>query len=384
VFGIYIHWPFCVSKCPYCDFNSHVREKVDHAYWEKSLLQELSYWLPLTQGREVTSVFFGGGTPSLMPPTLVHSLISFIKSNWPCAENLEITLEANPSSVEANRFQALAQAGVNRLSLGIQALNDKDLKFLGRKHNFAEALQALEIARAHFPRFSFDLIYARPHQSVQDWLQELEYAFSFGSDHLSVYQLTIEPGTAFHTAYHRKEFELPNEEESALLFETTQGYLQKAGFPAYEISNHAKPGFECQHNLTYWRYRDYIGIGPGAHGRVTIDNQKHATRCHRAPEVWLEKVHEQGHGLVENIPLTSEDRLSEMLLMGLRLKEGISIDRILTETGYDFWSLFNSKRRQNLEKEELLIPSSSHLKLTSQGQQKLNSVLTYIQDSLTL
>src|SRR5262245_38165171 len=277
-FGLYVHWPFCLSKCPYCDFNSHVRAAIDHSRWRAALLRELDHYAAHTRGRRLTSIFFGGGTPSLMEPATVAAVIERAAEHWPLASDVEITLEANPTSVEAGKFAAFRTSGVNRVSLGVQALNDADLKFLGRHHSAAEARAAIDIARRHFARYSFDLIYARPGQSAAAWRSELAEAVGLAGDHLSVYQLTIEPETVFGAAHRRGELAVPREEEAAALFELTQERLGEAGLPAYEISNHARPGGESRHNLTYWRYGDYVGIGPGAHGRLTVGSEKLATR----------------------------------------------------------------------------------------------------------
>ncbi|MBL8665802.1 MAG: coproporphyrinogen III oxidase, partial [Candidatus Odyssella sp.] len=273
-FALYVHWPFCLSKCPYCDFNSHVRERVEEARWQRAYLAELERAAAETPGRVVTSVFFGGGTPSLMPPETAAAILARIRALWPVAPDAEITLEANPGAAEAARFRAFRAAGVNRLSIGVQALDDAALKFLGRRHVAAEALAAVERAAGIFPRYSFDLIYARPGQSVAAWREELARALRFAGDHLSVYQLTIEPGTAFHTAHARGDFALPDEDTAADLYEATRDLLGAAGLAAYEISNHARPGGESRHNLAYWRYADYAGIGPGAHGRLTLGDAK--------------------------------------------------------------------------------------------------------------
>ena len=287
-FGIYVHWPFCLSKCPYCDFNSHVREAVDHARWRQALLRELDHYAALTPGREVTSIFFGGGTPSLMAPDTVAAIVGRVGQNWRLAPDAEITLEANPTSAEAGKFAAFAAAGVKRLSLGIQSLDDKALRFLGRQHSAGEALEAIGLARTHFPRFSFDLIYARPEQDPAEWRRELDRALEEGADHLSLYQLTIEENTVFHGAWRRGELSIPEDEEAGGLFDLTQEVMTEAGLPAYEVSNHARPGQESRHNMTYWRYGDYVGIGPGAHGRLTLRGEgegagaqrKLATRQH--------------------------------------------------------------------------------------------------------
>lgn len=290
--AIYIHWPFCVSKCPYCDFNSHVREEIDQDLWKQSLLQDLKSFYPTTQGFEVTSIFFGGGTPSLMPPQIVETLLLEISKHYPLSSDLEITLEANPNSVEVANFQNLALAGVNRLSLGVQSLKAKNLKFLGRSHSQEEALQAIDISDKFFKRRSFDLIYTLPNQSIEDWEEELEHALKLAGEHLSLYQLTIEQGTPFFIAAHRGDFVMPPPEVSDHFFEWTHAHMKEAGYPAYEVSNFAKPGKACRHNKHYWYYRDYIGIGPGAHSRLTIEGKKYAIRRHRSPEKWLEMVAE--------------------------------------------------------------------------------------------
>ena len=298
-FGVYVHWPFCQSKCPYCDFNSHVRESVEHERWARALTAELETMAALAPGREVASVFFGGGTPSLMEPATVQAVLDRIAGLWSMAPNAEITLEANPGSVEADRFAGYAAAGVNRLSLGVQALDDAALGFLGRRHDVAEALRALDVARANFGRVSFDLIYARPQQTVAAWRDELARALAFGTDHLSLYQLTLEQGTRFWTLAGRGEFTLPDEDAAADLYALTQEMTAAAGLPAYEISNHARPGAESRHNLTYWRSGEWVGIGPGAHGRLAGDGGAIARRQHKAPETWLAAVEADGHGTAE-------------------------------------------------------------------------------------
>ncbi|HLO76499.1 MAG TPA: radical SAM family heme chaperone HemW, partial [Magnetospirillum sp.] len=290
-FGIYIHWPFCLSKCPYCDFNSHVAASIDQPRWRAALLAELEHFAQAKPGATVTSIFFGGGTPSLMEPATAGALIERVAALWPTAPGLEITMEANPSTVEAGRFRDFRAAGVGRLSLGVQALDDQSLKFLGRRHDAGEALAALGVAGRLFPRFSFDLIYARPGQSPAAWRAELARALSLAGDHLSMYQLTIEDGTAFAPAHARGDFELPSEDDQAAMFEITQELTAAAGLPAYEVSNHARPGGECRHNLTYWLGGDYVGVGPGAHGRLNGQ----ALRQHRAPDIWLERVESHGH-----------------------------------------------------------------------------------------
>ena len=374
-FGIYVHWPFCLSKCPYCDFNSHVRDTVDHARWRSALLAEIDHYADRTPDRTVTSIFFGGGTPSLMEPATAAAVIDRIAERWPVAPSLEITLEANPSSVEADRFAALAIAGVNRVSLGVQALDDRSLNFLGRRHNAAEAMAALALAKRNFARVSFDLIYARPEQTVADWRAELTQAIQEGTEHLSVYQLTIEDGTKFATLAARGELAIPDEDTQAALFEMTQDILTDAGMPAYEISNHARPGAECRHNLTYWRYGDYVGVGPGAHGRLNEGGQKLATRAHRAPEIWLERVEAKGHGAHEDVPVTMAERRAELLMMGLRLAEGVARARLREELGADAGELVDPTALKRLVDGGFLAVDDEALRATPAGLQRLNAVL---------
>jgi oxygen-independent coproporphyrinogen-3 oxidase len=332
-FAVYVHWPFCRSKCPYCDFNSHVRAAIDQRRWRDALLAELDHWAERTQGRTVTSLFFGGGTPSLMEPETVAAVIVRARARWPVDRDLEITLEANPTSVEAGRFAQLTAAGVNRVSLGVQALDDRALRFLGRQHTAREALDAVALAHKHFARVSFDLIYARPGQSVAAWREELGAALAHAGEHLSVYQLTIEKQTAFEGAHRRGEFVLPEEDTAVALFEATQDVMETSGRPLYEISNHAQPGAECRHNLIYWRYGDYVGVGPGAHGRPRVDGEKLATRQHRAPEIWLENVERDGHATTDSYALPPREQAEEALMMGLRLAEGIDAARFRAATG---------------------------------------------------
>ncbi|WP_109118880.1 radical SAM family heme chaperone HemW [Azospirillum sp. TSO22-1] len=375
-FGIYIHWPFCKSKCPYCDFNSHVRERIDQARWRDGLLCELDHYADATVGRTVTSVFFGGGTPSLMDPGTTAALIDRIQQRWRVANSLEVTLEANPTSIEAGRFQAFRTAGVNRVSLGIQALDDASLRFLGRQHDAAEAIGAIELAARTFDRFSFDLIYARPGQTVGAWQAELTRALDFAMGHLSVYQLTIEEGTAFFPAHQRGEFEIPDEDLAGDLYEATQDLLGAAGLPAYEISNHARPGEESRHNLTYWRYGDYVGVGPGAHGRLTLDGGKWATRAHRAPEIWLDRVERGGHGGHAPEPIDTGSRGTELLMMGLRLTEGVARARLVEETGRDLDVLVDAKALKRLVDGGFLEVDATAIRATHAGRQRLNAVLS--------
>ncbi|HEX3972613.1 MAG TPA: radical SAM family heme chaperone HemW [Stellaceae bacterium] len=373
--ALYIHWPFCKSKCPYCDFNSHVRDSIDQARWQKTLLAELDHWAPSLQGRELVSIFFGGGTPSLMAPATAAALIERATQHWSVAHDLEITLEANPTSVEAARFAELRAAGVNRVSLGVQALDDASLKFLGRGHNAGEARDAVKLAERLFDRFSFDLIYARPGQTVDAWRDELGAALTMAGDHLSLYQLTIEPGTAFATAFARGDFRLPDDETQGALYETTQEMLGAAGRPAYEISNHARPGQECRHNLVYWRYQDYLGIGPGAHGRLTLDNEKRALKNFRAPETWLKAVERGGHGVEEALLLSPDERRDEMLMMGLRLSEGVARDAFRAETGVAFEQSLDAARLAKLGDAGFIALDNVGLRATAAGRQRLNAVL---------
>jgi putative oxygen-independent coproporphyrinogen III oxidase len=374
-FAIYLHWPFCQSKCPYCDFNSHVREAVDEERWRRALLAELDHYAAETAGRPLTSVFFGGGTPSLMAPQTVAALIERIARHWPLTPEVEITLEANPRSVEAAKFASLAAAGVNRLSLGVQALNDADLRFLGRRHDVDEALAAMALARMHFPRWSFDLIYARPGQTVAGWEAELERALKLAGEHLSVYQLTIEANTAFEGAHRRGELALPPEETAEALFEFTQERLAAADLPAYEISNHARPGAECRHNLVYWQGGDYLGIGPGAHGRLTLEGHRFATRQHRAPEAWLTNVEAAGHATRERRLLEPQDRREELLMMGLRLAEGISRARFRAALGKEIEASLDPARLARLIDGGFLVLDAAGLRTTPAGRLRLNAVL---------
>jgi len=327
-FGIYLHWPFCAAKCPYCDFNSHVRHAgIDQQAYVEAFRKEIAAMRLLSGPQVVTSIFFGGGTPSLMSPDTVGAVLDAVRDAWVVPEGIEITLEANPSSVEAGRFRGYREAGVNRVSMGVQALNDADLKRLGRLHNRAEALKAIGLAREIFPRMSFDLIYARPEQTAQAWALELEEAISLAADHLSLYQLTIEEGTPFYGLHKAGKLIVPDGELSAELYELTHQVCESHGLPAYEVSNHARPGAESRHNLTYWRYGDYAGIGPGAHGRLSTRAGKIATATERTPEQWLKLVAEKGHGMTETTELTAAEQADELLLMGLRLREGINLKR---------------------------------------------------------
>ncbi|MDJ0613406.1 MAG: radical SAM family heme chaperone HemW [Rhizobiaceae bacterium] len=323
-FGVYVHWPFCAAKCPYCDFNSHVRHNpVDQQSFVEAYEREIAHIASLSGSRTVTSVFFGGGTPSLMAPNTVETILNTIGKHWSLATDAEISMEANPSSVEAERFKGYRTAGVNRVSLGIQSLQDDQLKFLGRLHNASEAIGAIEIAQAVFPRMSFDLIYARPNQTASEWEAELKQAIDLSAGHLSLYQLTIEEGTRFFDLHEAGKLNPLDENPSAELYELTQSITADAGYQTYEISNHAKPGHECEHNLVYWRGQDYAGIGPGAHGRLTSGTKRLATSTHKNPEEWWQQAMVNGHGMEDQFTLLPEEQADEFLLMGLRLAEGI-------------------------------------------------------------
>ncbi|UAK26221.1 radical SAM family heme chaperone HemW [Sphingomonas nostoxanthinifaciens] len=364
--ALYVHWPFCVSKCPYCDFNSHVRDGVDQARWRDALLTDLAYEAERTSGRRLTSIFFGGGTPSLMPPSTVAALIAAAETRWSFAPDIEITLEANPSSVEAARFTDLAAAGVNRVSLGLQALDDEALRFLGRAHDVNEGLAALDVAQRAFDRVSADLIYARPGQSIAAWEAELARALGFGTDHLSLYQLTIEPGTRFATLVAQGRLETVDPDEAATLFELTRDVTAAAGLPAYEISNHARTGQESRHNLTYWRYGDYVGVGPGAHGR----RAGIATVRAKKPENWLARIDTAGNGIAEEEALDAATRPVEALLMGLRLEEGVPLARIA--------GAYDDARVARLERQGLVARDAERLRVLPAGMLLLDAILREI------
>ncbi|MFV1920327.1 radical SAM family heme chaperone HemW [Sphingomonas sp. MJ1 (PH-R8)] len=369
--ALYVHWPFCVSKCPYCDFNSHVRDVVDQQAWRDALLADLAYEAERLPGRRLASIFFGGGTPSLMPPATVAAIIEAATSAWPAEPGIEITLEANPSSVEAARFADLAAAGVNRVSLGLQALDDEALAFLGRAHGVDEGLAALATAQRHFGRVSFDLIYARPGQSLAAWEAELNRALGFGTEHLSLYQLTIEPGTRFATLAAKGALTLPDEDLAADLWETTQARTAAAGLPLYEVSNHARPGAESRHNLTYWRYRDYAGVGPGAHGR----REGIATFRRKKPENWLAAVARNGHGAESEVALAPAERVTEALVMGLRMREGIDLTRVAALGGTTIDQVVDLKAVERLATQGLVAHDRDRLALTPAGMPLLDAVL---------
>ena len=333
-FGVYLHWPFCLSKCPYCDFNSHVRHvAADQARYVRAFASEIAATAARVPGRTVSTIFFGGGTPSLMEPSTVGGILDAVSRHWTIAPNVEITLEANPTSVEATRFRGFRDAGVNRVSLGVQALDDAALNELGRLHTAQEALDAVAVARSIFQRYSFDMIYARPRQSVRQWSAELKQAIAQAAEHLSLYQLTIEPETPFFHLHKAGKIATPDDDLGRALYDATQEICDAAGLPAYEISNHARPGAECRHNLIYWRGHEYAGIGPGAHGRLNIGTRRHATETEKRPETWLMRVESLGHGGTVDDRLTPVEEADEYLMMGLRTSEGISPQRYETLAG---------------------------------------------------
>lgn len=373
--ALYLHWPFCRAKCPYCDFNSHVREAVDEARWRDALLAELARHAAETSGRRLGSIFVGGGTPSLMPPATLAAVLAAAHDHWPPRGPVEITLEANPTSVEAGRLRDFRAAGVNRVSLGVQALEPTALAFLGRAHGVAEAVFALELARATFPRVSFDLIYARPGQSVAAWRAELARALALGADHLSLYQLTIEPGTRFHTLHAAGRLALPDDETQAQLWEVTQELTEAAGLVAYEVSNHARPGAECRHNLIYWRSGEWLGIGPGAHGRLELGGQRLATEAIRLPEAWLRAVERRGSGERLRTPLGAADQLAELLLMGLRLAEGVPLERLERLAAETPPGSLDRVALERLCAAGLLTRAGGRLAATAAGRPRLSALL---------
>ncbi|MGB5901511.1 MAG: radical SAM family heme chaperone HemW [Xanthobacteraceae bacterium] len=373
VFGVYIHWPFCLSKCPYCDFNSHVRHApIDEARYVNAFAREIEAMAVRAPGRDVSSIFFGGGTPSLMQPQTIGGILDAISKHWTVSPSVEVTLEANPTSVDATRFHGYRAAGVNRVSLGVQALDDTSLKMLGRLHTAREALDAVAIARSAFDRYSFDLIYARPDQTPQMWTDELTFAISEAAEHLSLYQLTIEEGTPFFGLHAAGKLKTPDEATARTLYDVTQEVCARHGLPAYEISNHARPGAECRHNLVYWRGQEYAGIGPGAHGRLDIGGIRHALATEKRPEAWLMRVEANGHGIVTDDLLNREERADEFLLMGLRLAEGIDPQRYAALSGREL-----DAARITVLREEgaITVDPSGRLRVTQAGFPLLDAVV---------
>jgi len=378
-FGIYFHWPFCRKKCPYCDFNSHVREAVDQRVWAAALLTELNYFADRIEPQKVTSIFFGGGTPSLMLPETIAALIDGVKARFDLLSDAEISLEANPTSAEGAHFEGYRAAGVNRLSMGVQSLQDEALAFLGREHSVQEALKTIEMARGIFPNISFDLIYALPGQTVEDWIADLKAALALAGDHISLYQLTIEPNTGFAGSLRRGEFTLPKDEIAEEMYEVTQKICADAGLPSYEISNHARPGAECRHNLTYWRYGAYLGIGPGAHGRLPHPKGRLATEQIKKPEIWLKSVQDKGHGsLLETEVFDPIERAEELLLMGLRLREGVWFSNFEKLVGRPFSRIVSDDNLNRLIEVGFLTKDQDRLLATENGRFVLNSVLGHL------
>jgi oxygen-independent coproporphyrinogen-3 oxidase len=372
-FGVYVHWPFCLSKCPYCDFNSHVRHQpIDEVRFARAFAREIETTAARTPGRTVTSIFLGGGTPSLMQPQTVGSILDSIGKYWNVASDVEVSLEANPTSVDATRFHGYRAAGVNRVSLGVQALDDASLKSLGRLHSAREALDAVAIARSAFDRYSFDLIYARPDQTPEMWTEELKLAISEAAEHLSLYQLTIEEGTPFFGLHAAGKLKTPDEGLARILYDVTQEVCAQQGLPFYEISNHARPGAECKHNLVYWRGQEYAGIGPGAHGRLDIDGIRHAIATEKRPEAWVMRVEDNGHGVTSDETLNSEERADEYLLMGLRLAEGIDPARYQMLSG----RALDDKRISILREEgAIIVDTNGRLRVTQEGFPVLDAVV---------
>ncbi len=373
--AVYIHWPFCLSKCPYCDFNSHVAAAINHEKWNESYLTELDYFADYLQNKRITSIFFGGGTPSLMPPFIVENIINKLAKLAKISGDIEITLEGNPTSVESDNFKNFKNAGVNRVSLGVQALNQKDLAFLGREHSVDEALQAVDKAANIFDNYSFDLIYARPGQGLKSWEDELQKALKYTANHMSLYQLTIEKGTPFYAQYKSGNFQIPSDENAADLYNLTNEIMADFGLPAYEISNYARAGFESKHNLTYWKYRDYLGVGPGSHSRISLNGKKNAIMMTNNPEKWLNLVGQKQNGIqIQNI-LTSGELLEEVLMMGLRIKDGVSLVDFRTNTGQNLLDSLNKNKFELFIKEGFLVLENESLKATNKGVLLLNSII---------
>lgn len=378
-FGVYVHWPFCARKCPYCDFNSHVREEVDQSAWLAAYEREIAHTAALVPDHIVSTVFFGGGTPSLMAPATVEGIIGAIRSHWRMANDVEVTLEANPSSSEYKKFADFRAAGVNRVSIGVQALHDDVLRFLGRTHSAAEARKAIETAARVFDRFSFDLMYARPDQTEEGWRIELDEALNLAGGHLSLYQLTIERQTPFYWAEKRGDFVMPDDDTGGAFYEVTQDVMDEAGLPAYEVSNHAAAGQESHHNLIYWRAQDFAGVGPGAHGRLSLpDGRRLATRTHRAPEIWLGRVADNGHGLHEPEAVARAEQVREALMMGLRLAEGVDLGALADRYPDQKDVIPSDDRLRPYIAEGYLEKEGARLTATQDGRQRLNALLAAV------
>lgn len=372
--AIYIHWPFCKSKCPYCDFNSHVLNSVNHDEWRAAYIREIDNFADYIKQHNISSIFFGGGTPTLMEPQTVEVIISHLQKLTRFTNDIEITLEGNPTSVEAAKLAAFKQAGVNRVSLGVQSLNASDLAFLGREHSATEAQRAVEAARNVFDNYSFDLIYARPQQTLQEWENELQTALKMAGNHLSLYQLTIEKGTRFFTDYTKGKFQMPGDDLAADFYLLTREIMEAHGMPAYEISNHAKAGFESRHNLSYWHYDDYLGIGPGAHGRITMEGRKTAMMMTSMPENWLKSVAENHHGIQTKMPLNDDEVIDEIIMMGLRIREGISQKRFQGITGKRIEDIISQKKINKFTQNQLVEFSPEYLRCTQEGMLLVNSI----------
>ncbi len=372
--AIYIHWPFCKSKCPYCDFNSHVTNSVNHEQWRKSYLKEISYFEDDIKQHNISSIFFGGGTPTLMEPETAESIISHLQTITNFNNDIEITLEGNPTSVEADKLENFKLAGVNRVSLGVQSLNASDLKFLGREHSSLEAIKAVETAQRIFDNYSFDLIYARPEQTLKDWETELTQALKIAGNHLSLYQLTIEKGTRFFSDYSKGAFKIPDEDLAADFYLLTREIMEAHGMPAYEVSNHAKPGFESRHNMSYWHYDDYLGIGPGAHGRITKNGNKHAMMMSHKPEIWLDNVAKNNHSIQTDMLLDMDNVKDELVMMGLRVREGISRKRFVNIIGCDIEEAIPSAKIDKLRTNHLIELDEVGLRCTDKGMLLVNFI----------
>ena len=377
-FGLYVHWPFCLSKCPYCDFNSHLADEIDQVPWRRNLLAELDHYGSKTKGRKLDSVFFGGGTPSLMPPGTVAALLNSLGDYWQVSNSVEITLEANPTSVEAEKFADFRAAGVNRVSIGVQSLSDDALRFLGRGHSAREARQAISVAEQFFECFSFDLIYALPGQSMADWEGHLTEALAMAGDHLSLYQLTVEKGTPFYSDQRNGLLALPEDDLAAGMYEKTAEITSKLGLPAYEVSNHAQIGFECRHNLIYWQGGDYVGIGPGAHGRLTLDGETVRTEQIPGPENWLAAVSKNGHATRISAVVSKPERCEELIMTGLRLTGGIEAARFEAQTGVPLVDGVNRNQLAALQQANLIHWDETALAATPAGMLRLNALISAI------